>query len=113
MIDFRQVEKELCVTQLVNPHITEQKLVVKYCKRDPKRAYGGGSRDQLYKIGLPGKSILGEYFQEDRTFRRPFLLLRISFPGRPIFIQLPPAAAVPTCPLRRLPLPHPTLITGR
>ena len=24
------------------------------------------------------------------TSQRPFLLLRISFPGRPIFIQLPP-----------------------
>ena len=24
------------------------------------------------------------------TSRRPFLLLRICFPGRPIFIQLPP-----------------------
>ena len=24
-------------------------------------------RDQLYKIGLPGKSILGDYFQENRT----------------------------------------------
>ena len=44
-------------------------------------------RDQLYKIGLPGKSILGDYFQENMTSRRPFLLLRISFPGRPIFIQ--------------------------
>ena len=32
------------------------------------------------KIGLPGKSILKAYFQENRTF----LLLRISFPGRPI-----------------------------
>ena len=42
------------------------------------------------KIGLPGKSVLGDYFQENRTSRRPFLLLRISFPGRPIFIQLPP-----------------------
>ena len=42
------------------------------------------------KIGLPGKSILGDYFQENRTSRRPFLLLRISFPGRPISIQLPP-----------------------
>ena len=30
-------------------------------------------RDQLYKIGLPGKSILGDYFQENRTSRRPFL----------------------------------------
>ena len=42
------------------------------------------------KIGLPGKSILGDYFQENMTSRRPFLLLRICFPGRPIFIQLPP-----------------------
>ena len=42
------------------------------------------------KIDLSGKSILVEYFQEIRTSRRPFLLLRISFPARPIFIQLPP-----------------------
>ena len=45
---------------------------------------------QLYKIGLPGKLILRYYFQENRSSRRPFLLLRISFPGRPIFIQLVP-----------------------
>ena len=44
----------------------------------------------MYKIGLPGKLILGDYFQENRTSQRPFLLLRISFHGRPIFIQLPP-----------------------
>ena len=25
------------------------------------------ARDQLYKIGLPGKWILGDYFQEKRT----------------------------------------------
>ena len=50
-------------------------------------------RDQLYKIGLPGKSILRDHFRENRTFRRLFLLLRISFPGRPISIQLPPGAA--------------------
>ena len=42
------------------------------------------------KISLPGKSILGDYFQENRTSRRHFLLLRISFPGRPIFIQFVP-----------------------
>ena len=29
-------------------------------------------RDQLYEIGLPGKLILGDYFQENRTFQRPF-----------------------------------------
>ena len=46
------------------------------------------------KIGLPGKSILGDYFQENRTSRRPFLLLRINFPGRPIFIQLVPEVGV-------------------
>ena len=33
------------------------------------------------KIGLPGKLILGDYFQENGTSQRPFLLLRISFPG--------------------------------
>ena len=27
------------------------------------------NRDQLYKIGLPRKSILGDYFQENRTSR--------------------------------------------
>ena len=43
------------------------------------------------KIGLPGKSILGYYFQENRTSPRPFLLL--SFLGRPIFIQFIPAPA--------------------
>ena len=42
------------------------------------------------KIGLPGKLIPRDYFQENRTSRRPFPLLRISFPGRPIFIQLVP-----------------------
>ena len=51
------------------------------------KAEESDGRDKLYKIGLPGKSILVDYFQENRTFRRSFLLLRISFPGRPIFIQ--------------------------
>ena len=51
------------------------------------RDHPGGN---CIKIGLPGKSILRDYFQENRTSRRPFLLQRISFPGRPIFIQLPP-----------------------
>ena len=46
----------------------------------------------MYKTGLPGKLILGYYFQENRTSQRPFLLPRISFPGRPIFIQSVPEA---------------------
>ena len=45
----------------------------------------------MYKNRSSGKSILRDYFQENRTSRRPFLLLRISFPGRPIFIQFVPA----------------------
>ena len=53
----------------------------------------GQSGANCIKIGLPGKSIPRDYFQEKRTSRRPFLLLKISFPGRPIFIQL-----VPACP---------------
>ena len=46
------------------------------CKRAPSpgRSSPGGS---CIKIGLPGKSILGDYFQENGTSRRPFLLLRI------------------------------------
>ena len=39
------------------------------------------------KMGLPGKLILGDYFQGNRTSRSPFLLMRICLPGRPIFIQ--------------------------
>ena len=50
----------------------------------------GRAGGNCVKIGLPGKSILGDYFQENRTSRRPFLLLKISFPGRPIFIQFVP-----------------------
>ena len=34
--------------------------------------------------------ILRDYFQENRSLGRPFLLLRISLPGRPIFIQFVP-----------------------
>ena len=53
------------------------------------------------KLGLPGKSILRDYFQENRIPRRPFLLLRIRFPGRPILIQFFPvciASPVELCP---------------
>ena len=49
---------------------------------------GIAPRDQLYKIGLSGKSILGDYFQENRTSQRPFLLLRISFPGKTYFYTI-------------------------
>ena len=53
-------------------------------------SFSGLAWRQLYKIGLPLKSILRDYFQENRTSQRPFLLLRISFPGRPIFRQFIP-----------------------
>ena len=52
--------------------------------------------DNCIKLGLPGKSILGDYLQENMTSQRPFLLLRISFPGRPIFIQFVPAPSSPS-----------------
>jgi hypothetical protein len=33
MPGFREVEKEICSTQLVNPHITQQNVIIKYCTR--------------------------------------------------------------------------------
>ena len=45
-----------------------------------ERSSGGN----CIKIGLPAKSILRDFFQENRSLGRPFLLLRISFLGRPI-----------------------------
>ena len=57
---------------------------------DVQRAGQLGTGGNCIKIGLPGKSILRYYFQENGTSRRPFLLLRIRFPGRPIFIQFIP-----------------------
>ena len=53
-----------------------------------RRAWRPGGN--CIKIGLPEKSILKDYFQENRTSRRPFLLPRISFPGRPVFVPFPP-----------------------
>ena len=57
------------------------------CPLRRRRASAGGN---CMKIGLPGKLILGDYFQENMNSPRPFLLLRVSFPGRPIFIQFVP-----------------------
>ena len=51
----------------------------------------GGNR---IKIGLPRKSILRDYFQENMTSQRHFLLLRIRFPGRPISILFVPDGLV-------------------
>ena len=72
--------------------------------------------DELYKIGLPGKSILGDCFQENMTSRRPFFFLRISFPGRPIFIQFVPGDVLDLLGALRLPdvvLPHPHAVRAR
>ena len=62
----------------------------------PPSSDGLESGMNCIKIGLPGKSILRYYFQENRTSRRPFLLLKISFPGRPILIQFVPERRLPT-----------------
>ena len=48
----------------------------------------GQSGANCIKIGLPGKSIPRDYFQEKRSSCRP--ILRISVPGRSIFIQFVP-----------------------
>ena len=64
------------------------------------RAPGPGRRGpgcNCIKIGLPGKSILRDYLQENMISQRPFLLLRISFPGRPIFIQFVPGGRCRAC----------------
>ena len=56
-------------------------------RRSPPCRAKTGPGTNCRKIGLPGKSILGDHFQENQTSRRPFLLLRVSFPRRAIFIQ--------------------------
>ena len=56
------------------------------------------------KIGLPGKLILGDNFQENMTSRRPFILLRTTFPGRPIYIKFLPVPLGDLRDLRRQPL---------
>ena len=53
------------------------------------------------KMGLPGRSILGDYFLENRTSRGPLLLLKITFPGRPIFIQFVPGKRTTMTPPQR------------
>ena len=57
--------------------------------------WSSSTKGNCIKIGLPGKSILRDYFQENGTSWRPFLLLRTTLSGRPIFIQFIPGAACP------------------
>ena len=67
-------------------------------RRAAWRARAGGGN--WIRIVLPGKSILRDYFQENRTSQRPFLLLTIIFPGRPIFIQFIPEQSGKSFPCR-------------
>ena len=71
--------------------------------RDGPVVLVGGSRPRAavydsggncIKIGLPGKWIFRDYFHDNITSQRPFLFLRISFPGRSIFIKF-----IPVCEL--------------
>ncbi len=39
----RQVEKEICSTSLVNPHPTEQNVIIKYCARPEVLGSGYGA----------------------------------------------------------------------
>ena len=57
-----------------NAHFTAHKLATISIEVKTK------SGMKSIKIGLPGKLILRDYFQEDMTSQRPFLLPRISFP---------------------------------
>ena len=84
------------------------RLAVRALQCPPRPRLEGAEQVQpgtnCIKLGISGKSILRDYFQENRTSRRPFFLLRISFPGRFIFIQLPPGheEEEELCPLRLL-----------
>ena len=91
----KAVRTQIVVGDGQKEDVTQGPLVNKNQLNDVT-AFVEDARDQLYKIGLPGKSILGDYLQEKMTSQRPFLLLRFSFPGRPIFIQLPPESSGPT-----------------
>ena len=62
----------------------------KYAFQKAEKGVTDDTREKLYKTCLPGKSVPKHYFQSEMTFRRPCLSLRISFPGRPIFIQFVP-----------------------
>ena len=61
--------------------------------RTSSRSRSGGN---YIKIGLPGKWILRDHFEENRTSKRPFLFLRISFQGRSFFYTIGPWNP-PTC----------------
>ena len=76
--DQGQVHRQGADRQVRGGHVVLQPV--------PRRVRQGAQDVDLpgtncIKIGLPGKSILGDYFQENMTSRRPFLLLRVSFPG--------------------------------
>ena len=45
------------------------------------------------EIGLPGKSILRDFFQVNMTSRRPFLLTENQFSGKTYFYTIHPCAA--------------------
>ena len=75
-----------------SPGVRDEGVVLPGGGRCPD-GHGEHPGGNCIKMGLPRQSILGDYFQENRTSRRPFLLLRISFPGRPIFIQFIPGDA--------------------
>ena len=89
--DQGQVHRQGADRQVRGGHVVLQPV--------PRRVRQGAQDVDLpgtncIKIGLPGKSILGDYFQENRTSRRPFPLLRIIFPGRPTFIQFMPGTTI-------------------
>ena len=64
---------------------------------------GFAFRDQLYKIGLPGKSILEDYFQENMNSRRP----KNQFSGKTYFYTFASRSSSSSsgCPFSSIPPP--------
>ena len=73
----KAVRTQIVVGDGQKEDVTQGPLVNKNQLNDVT-AFVEDARDQLYKIGLPGKSILGDYLQEKMTSQRPFLLQRIK-----------------------------------
>ena len=82
--DVGEVEERLA------PQHHVERDVRRHGRRGRAQVRVGPPGGKCITMGLPGKLILRDFFQENETSRRPFLLLGISFPKRPIFIQLPP-----------------------
>ena len=68
----------------IDVRVSALSMVYDLLMRFGLQAFVSNAGMNCIKIGLPGKSILGDYFRENRTSRRPFLLGGLGwvvFPG--------------------------------